>query len=201
VTDRAVSAIYHGQQAHAWLTNIINGIALALQSAGLHTIEKSVPAMCFLDVTGYTQFTSERGDQVAADLVERLRKVVQPPTMNHGGRAVKWLGDGVMFWFPDAVSGVTAALQMVKDAERDESPPAHVGLHAGPVVYQEGDYYGNTVNVAARIGEFARPGEVLVSQDIVDRVDESSSIQFTQVGPVELKGVLEPIVLHAATAI
>jgi adenylate cyclase len=79
-------------------------------------------------------------------------------------------------------------------------PPAHVGVHAGPVVFQEGDYYGNTVNIAARIGEFARPGEVLVSQEVVDRADVGSSVSFREVGAVELKGVLEPIVLHAASS-
>jgi adenylate cyclase len=199
VSDQAMSAIYHGQQGHAWLVNIITGIAMALESAGLHTVEQSVPAMCFLDITGYTHFTSERGDQVAADLAERLRKVVQPPTMGHGGRAVKWLGDGVMFWFPNAESGVLAALQIVDDAEKEELPPVHVGLHAGPVVFQAGDYYGNTVNVAARIGAFARPGEVLVSQEVVDRTDVDTSIAFREVGAVELKGVLQPIVLHAAS--
>ena len=47
-------------------------------------------------------------------------------------------------------------------------PPAHVGLHAGPVIFQEGDYYGQTVNVASRIADYARPGEVIVSQEVVD---------------------------------
>jgi class 3 adenylate cyclase len=59
--------------------------------------------------------------------------------------------------------------------------------------------YGNTVNVAARIGEFARPGEVLVSQEVVDLVNVGSLVEFIEVGAVELKGVLEPMVLHAAS--
>jgi adenylate cyclase len=201
VSDRAVMAIYHGQQGRSWLANIIDGMALALEQAGLHRVEPSVPAMCFLDITGYTSLTSEHGDQMAADLAERLRRVVQPPAMRHGGWAVKWLGDGVMFWFPNVGSGVMAAIEMLEDAARDGLPPAHVGLHAGTVVFQEGDYYGNTVNVAARIGEFARPGEVLVSQEVVDQSEVSSSIVFREVGAVELKGVLEPIVLHAASSI
>jgi adenylate cyclase len=198
VCDEALTAIYHGQQGHAWLTNIINGIAVALERAGLHTVEHTLPAMCFLDITGYTNLTSEHGDQVAADLAESLRRIVQGPAREHGGRAVKWLGDGVMFWFPDPGSGVMAAVEMVHDVEKEGLPPAHVGLHAGPVVFQEGDYYGNTVNVAARIGEFARPGEVLVSQEVVDRVGPGSPIAFREVGAVELKGVLEPINLYAA---
>lgn len=200
-SDQAVSAIYHSQQGRSWLANMIHGIALALERAGLHTVEHSVPTMCFLDITGYTNLTSEHGDQVAADLAEHLRRIVQLPSREHGGWAVKWLGDGVMFWFPNARAGVMAAVEMIGDVEAEGLPPAHVGLHAGPVVFQEGDYYGNTVNLAARIGEFARPGEVLVSQDVVDRADVGSSIAFREIGAVDLKGVLEPIILHAASSL
>lgn len=199
-SDEAVAAIYHAQQGRSWLANMIYGMAMALQSAGLHTVEHDVPAMCFLDITGYTSLTSQQGDQVAADLAERLRKVVQPPSIEHGGRAVKWLGDGVMFWFPNAGSAVMAAVEMIEGVEAGDLPPAHVGVHAGPVVFQEGDYYGNTVNVAARIGEFARPGEVLVSQDALDRAGSGLPISFREVGAVELKGVLGPVVLHAASS-
>ena len=200
VSDEAVMAIYHGQQSHSWLANISNGLAMALENAGLHTVEHRLPAMCFLDIAGYTHLTSEQGDQVAADLAEHLRRVVQPPAIEHGGRAVKWLGDGVMFWFPDARSGVMAAVEMIEGVDAGDLPPAHVGVHAGPVVFQEGDYYGNTVNIAARIGEYARPGEVLVSQEVVDRADPAPSVSFREVGPVELKGVLDPMVLHAASS-
>ena len=77
-------------------------------------------------------------------------------------------------------------------------PPAHVGLHAGPVIFQEGDYYGATVNVATRIAEYARPGEVLVSRDVVD-VSGGADVTFRQIGPVELKGVAGAMRLHAAS--
>jgi adenylate cyclase len=76
-------------------------------------------------------------------------------------------------------------------------PPAHVGIHAGPVVFQEGDYFGRTVNLAARIAEYARPGEVLVSQEVVDAVD-GAPVAFSEIGPVELKGVPETLRLYIA---
>jgi adenylate cyclase len=76
-------------------------------------------------------------------------------------------------------------------------PPAHVGVHAGPVLFQEGDYFGTTVNVTSRIADYARPGEVLVSQAVVDAAGDAKA-SFTEVGPVELKGVAEPLTLHAA---
>jgi class 3 adenylate cyclase len=69
---------------------------------------------------------------------------VQRTSIKYGGRPVKWLGDGVMFFFPNPGPGVVAALEMVVGVAEAELPPAHVGLHAGPVIFQEGDYYGQT---------------------------------------------------------
>jgi adenylate cyclase len=88
---------------------------------------------------------------------------------------VKWLGDGVMFYFGEPGHGVLAALEMVEGAATQGLPPARVGIHAGPVVFQEGDYFGRTVNIAARIADYARPGEVLVSQEVVDAADGTRS--------------------------
>ena len=65
------------------------------------------------------------------------------------------------------------------------------------MIFQDGDYFGRTVNIAARIAEYARPGEVVVSQAVVDAA-EASPVTFTEVGPVELKGVGGSIVLHTA---
>jgi adenylate cyclase len=121
--------------------------------------------------------------------------MVRRSPRSHGGKPVKWLGDGVMVFFPDPGSGVLAALDMVKGAANAGLPPAHVGLHAGPVLFQEGDYYGRTVNVAAQIAEYARPGEVVVSQDVVEVVD-AIPVSFVEIGPVELKGVSGALRLH-----
>ena len=198
-SDRALMAIYHAQQTHVWSTNIVDGVAAALQEAGLHTREeRSPPAMCFLDVTGYTQLTQERGDAAAAALAERLSRIVQRISVLHGGRPVKWLGDGVMFHFPDPGSGVLAAIEMVESLADAGLPPAHVGLHAGPIIVQEGDFYGQTVNLASRIGEYARPGEVLVSGAVRERADPSV-VDFQPVGEVGLKGVSGLVELYSAT--
>jgi adenylate cyclase len=155
------------------------------------------PAVCFLDITGYTRLTEERGDEAAADLAAQLGRMVQRTSMQHGGKPVKWLGDGVMFYFHDPGPAVLAALEMVNGVAGAGLPAAHVGLHAGPVLFQEGDYFGRTVNVAARIADYARPGEVLVTQEVVD-ASRGARVAFTPIGPVELKGVSGAIELYAA---
>jgi adenylate cyclase len=195
--EQALLGIYHGQQEHTWRQSFIEHVEDALERAGLHRRVRHPPAMCFLDITGYTRLTEERGDAAAADVAARLARLVERSSQEHGGRPVKWLGDGVMFHFREPGGAVVAALEMVDGVARHDLPPAHVGIHAGPVVFQEGDYFGRTVNLAARIAEYARPGEVVVSQEVVDSANEAP-VSFEEIGPVELKGVSGAHRLHTA---
>jgi adenylate cyclase len=195
--ENAVIAMYHLQQSRAWTSQIIEGLEGTLSDAGLHTRVDHPPAMCFLDISGYTRLTQERGDAAAAQLAEELGRVVQRNSVNYGGRAVKWLGDGVMLHFPDPGSGAVAALEMVAGVAKAGLPPAHVGLHAGPVIFQEGDYYGATVNLASRIADYAQPGQVVVSQAVVD-ASVGAPIEFRELGGVELKGVSGAMTLFGA---
>ena len=197
LTERAVVAMYHMQQTRAWSAGIIDGLEAILASAGLHTRAEHPPAMCFFDIAGYTRLTQERGDAAAAELAEQLGRLVQRESVRRGGRAVKWLGDGVMLHFPNPGHGVAAALDMVHGVVDAGLPPAHVGLHAGPVIFQEGDYYGQTVNLAARIAAHADPGQILVSRAVVDAC-EDAEVAFSEIGAVELKGVAGSTQLFAA---
>ena len=196
-SDQMLLALYHGHQSNAWMKNFYGGFETALERAGLLNPTDRPAAICFLDLTGYTRLTDERGDEHAADLAGRLSRLVQRTSGQHGGKAVKWLGDGVMFFFRDPGPGVLAALEMVAGAKEAGLPPAHVGLHAGPVLFQEGDYFGRTVNVAARIADYARQGEVLVSDEVVAAA-QVPSVAFDPIGPVELKGLTEAVSLHVA---
>jgi adenylate cyclase len=194
--EQAVLSIYHGQQEHAWSKSAVEDVEVALERAGLYRRVHRPPAVSFLDISGYTRLTEERGDEAAAELATTLATLVRGSSREHGGQPVKWLGDGVMFYFPNPGDGVLAALDMVEGVAAHDLPPARVGIHAGPVVFQEGDYFGRTVNIASRIAEFARPGEVLVSQEVVDATD-LDGVSVTAIGPIELKGVSQPLNLHS----
>ena len=176
LAEESVLALYRAHQARAWMGNIVDGFEMILTQAGFQGRLDKPPAMCFLDITGYTRLTDERGDQAAAALASELSRLVQRSSVQHGGKAVKWLGDGVMFWFREPGPGVVSALDMAEGVVGAGLPPAHVGLHAGPVVMQGGDYYGQTVNIASRIAEYARPGEVLVSQAVVEACEGSIGV-------------------------
>ncbi len=188
LAERALLGLYHAQQARAWTANLIEAFEAMMAEAGIHSRLERLPAMCFLDLVGFTRLTEERGDDAAADLASTVSLLVGRITVQHGGKPVKWLGDGVMLRFVDAGQGVRAALRIVDELAADGLPPAHVGLHTGPILYQEGDYFGQTVNLSSRIADYARSGEVLVTQAVVDACREPG-IGFDPIGPVELKGV------------
>ena len=130
-SDQALLAIFHGQQANAWMRNIFEGFETVLEREGMRARVERPPAICFLDLTGYSRLTEERGDEAAADLTARLARIVQRTSAEHDGTPVKYLGDGVMFFFREPGHGVQAALDMVEGAAEAGLPPAHVGLHAG----------------------------------------------------------------------
>jgi adenylate cyclase len=158
---------------------------------------KQPPAIAFLDLTGYTRLADERGDEAAAEVASDLATVVRDTATTHGGRPVKWLGDGVMFHFDDPAGAIRSGIELVENTERATSMPARIGINAGAVIVQEGDYFGRTVNVAARIADYARPHEVLVS-DEAKRSAGVTDVDFELVGDVPLKGVAKAVRLHRA---
>ena len=155
------------------------------------------PAIAFLDLSGYTRLTEQSGDEAATRLAQNLAGLTGEASLSFGGRVVKTLGDGVMFHFADPAGAILCGLAMVERAERLGLPRARMGVNAGKVVFRDGDYFGRTVNIAARIADYARPGEVLVSESVRDSV-AADGVTFREIGAVLLRGVEDPISLFRA---
>jgi adenylate cyclase len=194
VVQRLLLALYARHQERYTIEHLVEHI----ESVVTERRPQRPPAMCFLDLAGYTRLTEEQGDRAAAALASNLADLVEQVSLPHDGQPVKWLGDGVMFHFKRPGQAVVAALEMVERTPEAGLPEAHVGLHAGPVVFQDGDYFGRTVNLAARIAAHAGPGQVLVSDEVVAECGDGP-VAFEPIGPVPLKGVTEPVPLHRAT--
>jgi adenylate cyclase len=197
LVDRALLAIYRRQQELVWTEHLVEHVENELERAGVLGRPGRVPAMSFLDLVGYTRLTEERGDQAAAELAEALATLVDRSVREHGGVPVKWLGDGVMSWFREPGGAVLAALRLVEEVPRAGLPPAHVGVAAGPVVVQGGDYFGRTVNLAARIAAHAGAGQVLVSESVA-RSASPPGVTFVDRGELALKGIARPVRLLEA---
>ena len=193
--ERAVVMIYRRHREHVWTDHAINHVEEALEGSGLRERVPKPPAICFVDLTGYTRLTEERGDEVAARVAGQLAALVNDISRSRGGRPVRWLGDGGMFHFPEPRAAVVAGLDMVERAPAAGLPAAHVGIHTGPVVFQDGDVYGATVNVAARIASHAQGGQVVVSEQTAHR-SGGDDLRFQPLGPVDLKGVARPLPLY-----
>jgi adenylate cyclase len=197
LVDPALLAIYHRQEELLWTEGLVERIEDELEAAGLLGRPGRVPAMSFLDLTGYTRLTEERGDRAAAALAETLAVLVGRSAREHGGVPVKWLGDGVMVHHREPAGAVRSALELVEQLPGAGLPPAHVGVAAGPVVVQGGDYFGRTVNLAARIAGHAGAGQVLVSQSVADSA-APAGVRYLELGELSLKGFARPVPLLEA---
>ena len=195
--DQAVISAYRRQQELSWTEHQIEHIEQALEDAGIDLSPGLPTAFAFLDLSGYTQLTEERGDAEAAALAGSLADIVQRRSREHRGEAVKWVGDGVMFRFRDPNGAVLSALDMVEAIPAAGLPPAHVGVAAGPVIQQGGDFYGRTVNLASRISDSAAGGQVLVSPHVRELIS-APDIAFASVGAIRLKGLQRAVELFEA---
>ena len=104
-----------------------------------------------------------------------------------------------MFHFDEPAQAVRSALDILERIDEASLPVARVGINAGPVVFRDGDYFGRTVNLASRIVSYARPREVLVSEEVV-RDANGDGVEFEPIGDIALEGLLEPVPLYRARA-
>lgn len=190
------SWIYQRFLEHAALTSVTERMELAVsgQEPVLHR-EKD-PAVAFVDLTGYTVLTADAGDEQAAELAQKFNNLLLDATRKHEGRVVKTMGDGAMLFFDRGQSAVRTGLELTDSAPAIGLPPVRVGINRGPVVAQSGDYYGTTINVAARVSDYARPNEVLLTSEVLP--DGDPGIDLEEIGEVTLKGVAQPVRLFRA---
>ncbi|MEK6229415.1 MAG: adenylate/guanylate cyclase domain-containing protein [Actinomycetota bacterium] len=157
----------------------------------------------FNDLVGFSDWTLEAGDTLALELLRRVGQAVEPPIEAHGGRIVKRLGDGVMAVFGDPAEAVEAALEGSRALDDLEvggySPRVRTGIHMGRPRRLGGDYYGVDVNIAARVATAAGPGEVLVSDATLHRLD-TESLELKRRYRFRGKGAPKDLKVYAAEA-
>jgi adenylate cyclase len=146
-------------------------------------------ALAFCDLAGYTRFTEEEGEEEALSFVERFIESVTE-TLPDDARVVKTIGDEVFIVAQDVQGLVDWAVGFEKLF--GERPAPRIGVHQGPVIYRDGDYFGRDVNLASRVVARARGGEVLVTDSVVDAMRGSDHLAFEDIGSVKLKGFDEP---------
>jgi class 3 adenylate cyclase len=150
------------------------------------------PAIAFVDLSGFTTLTHEQGDEAAAQMATQLLVLAESAVRPEGGRIVKQLGDGALLRFADRQRALRAVLQLLTAIERAGLPAAHAGIAAGPIVVRDGDVFGRTVNLAARLAAAAPPREIFVEEAVVVALPGGTA-SFDAVGRIELPGLAEPV--------
>jgi adenylate cyclase len=164
---------------------------------GMRQMGRVQMTFCFVDLTGFTRYTEEEGDEEALDLVERFIETVEA-TLPAEALIVKTIGDEVMIVSPDPVTLTEWAVGFLTLFQ--ERPQPRVGIHYGRAVYRDGDYFGTEVNLTHRVVARALGGEVMVTTAVAEAIGDSAYLEFNPIGRVELKGFPEPVELFIARA-
>jgi class 3 adenylate cyclase len=156
--------------------------------------------LLFTDLLESTALLQRVGDERAQRILHAHRQLLREALASHGGREVKWLGDGVLTTFASVADGVRCAVTM---AQRARLPAAgerlgvRIGLHVGEVLpHAEADYVGTPVVLARRLCDRAAAGQILCGSAVVELLRGRQGFEFAAVGPLELKGFPEPVAAY-----
>lgn len=163
------------------------------ESAGRSASTEVRRTFAFVDLAGYTALTEQHGDMDAADCAARFYELAGR-ALAGDTRIVKRIGDAVMFVSSDVSSCVTTVFALLRATDGEPHFPAlRAGIEQGLAVERNGDYFGATVNLAARIGAHARSGEVLCGASAAKAIAGSTDVRSVPLGAVRLKNVFQPV--------
>jgi class 3 adenylate cyclase/YHS domain-containing protein len=155
----------------------------------------------FADLAGFTALTEAHGDRQAADLAGEFVDAVRALLPEYGAEEVKCIGDAVMIRCSDAGQAIGLGARIVGEVGAHHGfPSVRVGMSTGPAVEREGDWFGATVNLAARVSGAAAGGEVLLTEATRRAAGSSERVQLLPRGRRRLKNVAEPVQLYAAVS-
>ncbi len=199
-------------QAHVQLASLNPMLAKALDLAHRYHCEAAlrrvalVPgsgeglrlAVGFADLVGFTALSHALPPHDLAIAISEFESRASEVVMTAGGRVIKMIGDQVMYVADDATAGCEIGLRLVEAFHADEIlPPVRGGLASGDAITQEGDYFGPTVNLAARATKLAQPNDVLVPESLKREVGDAGEFTYRRIGARRLKGFAEEVTLYA----
>jgi adenylate cyclase len=156
----------------------------------------------FADIAGFTALTEAHGDEQAVQLVEEFADAVQAELPRFDGEYVKAVGDALMLRVPDPPDAVRLGLWITRNAmSGHEAPSVRVGGNHGSAVERGGDYFGATINVAARVSALAAGGELLVTGHTAALAPDLEGVLYQSRGRQLLRNVAEPVEIFAVVRV
>ncbi len=174
--------------------------AVQLLSSGSDASPEGTPrelTVVFTDLEGFTAYTDANGDAAALALIGEHQARAGPIVRQWNGRIVKHLGDGLLCTFRQPANGVRAALDLLASAP--DPLRLRAGVHMGEAVVTRTDVVGHVVNVAARVCETAKGGQVLVSAEVTAATGELEHVRYGRQRARRMKGVRTPVRVCVAT--
>jgi adenylate cyclase len=163
-------------------------------------VERRLAAILAGDVAGYSRLMGADEEGTLARLNAHRREFLEPNIAAHRGRIVKRTGDGILIEFASAVDAVRCAIEQQRGmVQRNADVPAEqrielrVGIHVGDVMIEEGDIFGDGVNIAARLETIAQPGGICISDDTYRQIRGKLDVNFQDSGEQELKNIARPV--------
>lgn len=157
----------------------------------------------FTDIFGSTSAFEALGNARATRAVTQITTWISKTVELHGGRVVKMLGDGVLAVFGDNLSAINAVVEMQRAHQKrmTQIPPANrmpirIGVASGDVEIVAGDWYGDAVNVAARLSDLSGPHQIWANSAALDGANEAEGVLFRILGPISIRGRAEPCTVY-----
>ena len=164
------------------------------------TTTRRLAAILAADTAGYSRLMGADEEGTLAALKAIRRELADPKIEEHRGRIVKTTGDGLLVEFSSVVDAVRCAVAIQRAmAERNADVPIkrrlefRIGINLGDVILDEGDIYGDGVNVAARLEALADPGGICVSLVVRDQVQDRLDVAFEDRGEQRVKNIARPV--------
>lgn len=157
----------------------------------------------FADLTGSTGVFESLGNAMATQAITRLTQWIGKVCEGHGGHVVKYLGDGVLLVFVENNNALEAVTELQRvHCDRIENWPdplkmrLQVGMARGQVVQQDGDVFGDAVNVASRLSDLSGADQILATEAVIERLAPDSSVRFRCLGALDIRGRTEACVVY-----
>lgn len=157
---------------------------------------RQLAAIVFTDIVGYTALM-EKDENRAFEVLKKNLRIHQTAINSFHGRLIKELGDGMLASFPTVSDALNAAVTIQKQCNQDSSFSLRIGIHEGEVVFEDGDIFGDAVNVASRIQSLGIAGSILFSRRIADDIKNKIEFRSVSLGIFEFKNIDEPIEVFA----
>ena len=157
---------------------------------------RQLAAIMFTDISGFTSLMGD-DEQKAYAILQKNRALQKPIIEQFNGTWIKELGDGVLASFPTVSDAMNAAFNIQQACNAAKNFQLSIGIHQGEIIVENGDIFGDAVNVASRIQSLGVPGSVLFSKKVKDEIHNKAEFQTLSLGNFEFKNVEEPLEVFA----